>query len=286
MPDRQQQANLTSIASTSHRTYTPSLPSSPTTSWLSLATMPTDPTTNQSLPDSAIQRIIFITPTVHVYGIPPLNSNAGFSAGSWTAPPRPTAQQIFTARLRILETSVDERIKVDIVLEDSSSGELFAAAPYTSAAVVQQANDSSRFFAIRVVGEGGMKATLGLGFEDRAPALDFNIALGEARKVPGFDGAEQGQRSGGKMTVEEPKQDFSLKEGEKIHISVGPKGRWGVSPGVRGSEAGGKDDVAALFSIAPPPGSAKAVVLTQDTSANGKSAQELGFDDGEFGEFQ
>lgn len=246
--------------------------------------MPTDPSTGRSIPDNAIQRITFLTPTVHIYGIPPLNSNAGFSAASWTAPPRPTAQQIFTARIRIIETSIDGTIKTDIVLEDPNSGELFAAAPYTSVAVVQQANDSSRFFAIRVVGEGGMKATLGLGFEDRAPALDFNIALGEARKVLGLD---RGQKGGGaKKAVEETKQDFSLKEGEKIHISVGPKGRRGVSPNSEG--AGGRDDGAALFSIAPPPpsGTGKSAESTQSSSMDGKSAQELGFDDGEFGEFQ
>lgn len=241
--------------------------------------MPSDPSTGQALPDSAIQRVVFVTTDVHVYQIPPLNSNKGFSAGTWTAPPRPTAQQIFTARLRIIETSIESSITVTLVLEDANSGELFAAAPYTGTAVVQQANDSSRFFAVRVVGEGGMKATLGLGFEDRAPALDFNIALGEARKVLGLDGNQSGGR--GSAVVEEPKQDFGLKEGQKIHIQVGSKGR-------RASPAREqKDDGSALFSIAPPPGAAK----SQDgqpnsVSSDGKSAQELGFDDGEFGEFQ
>lgn len=252
--------------------------------------MPTDPSTGQALPDSAIQRVTLVASDVHIYGIPPINSNAGFSASSWTAPPRPTARQIFTARLRVIETSIDSTIKVDLVLEDPNSGELFAAAPYTSAAVVQQANDSSRFLAIRVVGEGGMKATLGMGFEDRAPALDFNIALGEARKVLGLDGSQGGQRGGSaKKAVEEPKQDFKLKEGEKIHISVGSKGRRGASPSA-GGEVGGRDDGAALFSIAPPPGAGgggvKATEPAKGEGAEGKSAQELGFDDGEFGEFQ
>lgn len=251
---------------------------------LSLApTMATDPSTGRPLPDNAIQRITFLTPTVHVYGIPPLNSNAGFSAASWTAPPRPTAQQIFTARLRIIETSIDSKLKIDIVLEDANSGELFAAAPYTSTAVVQQANDSSRFFAIRVVGEGGMKATLGLGFEDRAPALDFNIALGEARKVLSLDGTQGAQKgAAASKAMDEAKQDFSLKEGEKIHISVGSKGRRGASPGTSNSA---QDDGAALFSIAPPPGAAKAAEPPHTSEADGKSAKDLGFDDGEFGEF-
>ena len=250
--------------------------------------MPKDPTTNQDLPDSAIQRIVFLTSNVHVYGIPPLSSNAGFSAGAWTSPTQPTAQQIFTARLRIIETSIDGKIKADIVLEDGNNGELFAAAPYTSSAVVQQANDSSRFFAVRVVGEGGMKATLGIGFEDRSPALDFNIALAEMRKVLWEGGSSASSKGAGKGKAvdETSKQDFSLKEGEKIHIQVGGKGRRTAPT----ESSGGQNDSAALFSIAPPPPAGKPQSdfpsVAPSSAVTGKSAQELGFDDGEFGEFQ
>ncbi|KAF7196738.1 NECAP-like protein [Pseudocercospora fuligena] len=258
-----------------------------------------DPTTGHPLPDSAIQRILFITPTVHIYQIPPITSTSGFSASSWTNASRPTASQIFTSRLRILETSIDSKIKVDILLEDPSTGDLFAAAPYTSPAVIQQANDSSRFFAIRVVGERGMKATLGLGFEDRSPAFDFGIALGEARKVLGFDAnggvgssREREERLRKKMEGD-AKKDFSLKEGEKIHVNIGRRGQSKVEEMSAGQQ---QDNGAALFSIAPPPPPAAAAAGKVDAFAapkqpsvadtHGKTAQELGFDDGEFGEFQ
>ena len=223
-----------------------------------------------------IHRLLFTTPAIHIYAIPPLTSNKGFNAGPWTAPPKPTAQQIFTARMRVLETSTPsstsdrDTLTVTINLEDPSTGELFAASPYISEAVVQPALDSSRFFAIRVVGEGGMKATLGIGFEDRSDAFDFGIALSEARKVLGWEKAK-GKGAGEKSEVF---QDFSLKEGEKIHIQVGGKGR---KEGGFGASSG-KEDGQALFSIAPPPSSSNSV--------EGKTAQELGFDDGEFGEFQ
>jgi hypothetical protein len=252
----------------------------------------TDPATGRPLPDSAIQRVLFVSTGVHVYQIPPLTSTRGFTASQWTSPTQPTAQQIFTSRLRIIETSLASKIKADIVLEDANTGDLFAAAPYTSVAVVQQASDSSRFFAIRVQGEGGMKATLGIGFEDRSPAFDFGIALGDVRKVLGMDNAAKSSgpvRVGGASTAKleaQPIQDFSLKDGEKIHIQVGSKGRR-AAPTTNAVNGG---DDAALFSIAPPPppaagpdsGSTTLAKATQD----GKSAQELGFDDGEFGEFQ
>ena len=274
-----------------------------------------DPATGRPLPDSAIQRVLFICPRVHVYQIPPLTSNKGFSAGSWTAPPRPTAQMIFTARLRIIETSLATQIKTDIVLEDPKTGDLFAAAPYTSPAVVEQANDSSRFFAVRVVGEGGMKATLGMGFEERPDAFDFSITLSEARKLLGLDQkAAPGQALPQQMdrkTVEEPKKDFSLKAGESIHVEIGGRGRRQQQ-----SSSAAKDDGSALFSIqpppppasgddfvlpslAPPPSAAHVKAASKSPSParpppqsqfqqnqNQPSAQDLGFDDGEFGEFQ
>jgi adaptin ear-binding coat-associated protein 1/2 len=250
--------------------------------------MPTDPLTSRELPDSAIQRLLYITPTAHIYSIPPLASS--FSASSWTAPPRPTAQHIFTARIRILETSIDNTIRTDILLEDPSTGELFAGAPYTTPAVVQQANDSSRFFAIRVQGEGGMKATLGLGFEERGAALDFNIALSECRKVLGLEKAMEEQKGGRKKLEVEEKTDFSLKDGEKIHIQVGSKG--GRRQVANPSTNVGKDENAALFSIAPPPGPALKAqdsvpsIATPSAVDGKKNAQDFGFDDGEFGEFQ
>jgi hypothetical protein len=249
-----------------------------------------------------MQRLLFTTPSVHIYAIPPLTSTRGFNAGPWTAPPKPTAQQIFTARMRVFEISKPspspsatdpDSLSVTINLEDPASGELFAASPYSSPAVVQQALDSSRFFAVRVVGEGGMKATLGLGFEDRSDAFDFGIALSEARKVLGWEKAKVSDEA------KDVLRDFSLKEGEKIHIQVGGKGRREGGGGNVKGEAG-QDDGRALFSIAPPPAagtnssssssssssSGFSLPPPPATSTAGKSAQELGFDDGEFGEFQ
>jgi adaptin ear-binding coat-associated protein 1/2 len=153
-----------------------------------------------------------------------------------------------------------------------------------------------------------MKATLGMGFEDRSPAFDFVIALGEGRKALGWE-KSSASAAGGRN--EEGLKDFSLKEGEKIHIQVGSKGGRRQQPANMGGE---REESAALFSIAPPPSAGGAgwggagglepkmarsetipsrapapsysAPASGSNSASGKSAQELGFDDGEFGEFQ
>lgn len=184
----------------------------------------------------------------------------------------------------------NETIYTNILLEDASSGELFAGAPYTSSVIVEQCVDSSRFFAIRVVGEGGRKATLGIGFEERPDAFDFGIALQDAAKVLGFGKVQPGQRLGSGQRNEiaakqtEVKKDYSLKEGQEITIKMPSRvGR------VEESGAGGGDGT--LSFLPPPPSAADKRKDMNDAfggppTAKTPTAEELGFDDGEFGEFQ
>ncbi|KAJ4300532.1 hypothetical protein N0V88_003210 [Collariella sp. IMI 366227] len=103
-----------------------------------------DPATGQPLPADAIVRVL-----LHVYSIPrtTIATTAGYAASSWTTDPR---SHIFTARLRILETSfsspattttqpqqnqedveqeTQQQLKIDILLEDPATAALFAAAP-------------------------------------------------------------------------------------------------------------------------------------------------------------
>ncbi|MCJ1405589.1 hypothetical protein MMC11_008817 [Xylographa trunciseda] len=262
------------------------------------------------LPPDAIQRVLFISPSVHVYAIPPLTSTKGYLAASWTTP---SVHQFPPCRLRIVETALplptsqtspttttaSESLTTTLLLEDPSTGDLFAACPYTSPASIEPVLDSSRFFAVRVVGDGGRKAVLGIGFEERSEAFDFGVALQEVRKVLGMEGGAgkggaavgeppAGRRKGaGKENVaakteEGAKRDWSLKEGESIHVDVGRRGRERAEDGrgvgwIAPPSAGAGGGVGFL---SPPP-SAKEV-----REEKRREAQEMGFDDGEFGEFQ
>jgi hypothetical protein len=255
-----------------------------------------------------IQRVLYIAPRVHIYQIPPQSSNKGHTAAQWTSPP---SRQIFTARLRLVETSNtdDTNISASILLEDPSSGELFAAAPYTTAGVVVQAIDSSRFFAVRVVGDGGMKAVLGMGFEDRSEAFDFGVALQDLKRGLGWEDAateSRGTKQGSVVAAPaktEAKKDWSLKEGEMLKVDLGGLGKKKDvgekgSGGPETSSVATSKNAAGGFAFLPPPPSYSSDSRTErrrsrevppsafvDPDVDGQKPEDLGFDDGEFGEF-
>ncbi|KAB8760596.1 hypothetical protein FH972_026588 [Carpinus fangiana] len=240
-----------------------------------------DPSTNRPLPADAIQRVLHITSKVHIYGpLPPLMGK-GYNAAAWT-----TGSPIFSGRMRVLETAIPtppsgEKVSVAIILEDSSTGELFAAAPYTHPTSVLQALDSSRAFALRVVGEGGMKATLGMFFEERSEAFDFGVALQDAAKTLNFADTKGGpsRKSAMEQKKEAEKKDYSLKDGETITVNIGGRSaRKSVSS--EGSNTG------ATPFLPPPPSASEVKKQMEKDAAHQPTAEELGFDDGEFGEFQ
>ncbi|ORY63111.1 uncharacterized protein BCR38DRAFT_435902 [Pseudomassariella vexata] len=281
-----------------------------------------DPATGQALPADAIQRVLFVARSVHVYNIPPMVPGKGHVAASWTADGN--KRQIFTARLRVIETAIptpsgDEKMKTDLVLEDSSSGQLYAAAPYTVEAVVEQVSDSSRFFAVRVQDPEGRKASLGVGFEERSEAFDFSVALQEARKTLGWDqgGGQPGKKPAVKKKDSAEKRDYSLKEGETITVSLPgrsagrrrptadapantPLSAFSLPPPPSASSSRGSDFLppppapgpsskgsgSLPPSSAPPSTQNTRVQHSSNTQGPGQpSAEELGFDDGKFGEF-
>lgn len=179
---------------------------------------------------------------------------------------------------------------------------------------------------------------LGVGFEERGEALDFSIALQEARKVLGMAGPvvgkgekigkapmgsgrdlgrrERGGRMGGgvgvgvgaaddaKVGADEAryvKRDLSLKEGQMLNMHLpGTKrddeaGKSGIEPPSGGGLVSPAGSGFALLPPPPPPsgrGMRDERHLQRVDDGDGdvqdekKTLEEMGFDDGEFGEFQ
>ncbi|KAL3953839.1 hypothetical protein ACCO45_011795 [Purpureocillium lilacinum] len=263
-----------------------------------------DPATGRPLPSDAIQRVLFVANTVHVYNIPPLTSMRGHSATAWTADP---ARHIFTAHLRArprrtLKSTSSSKTPPRPPRRSSSPPR-----PTRTPSAVEPVVDSSRFFAITVRDDQGRKAVLGIGFEDRSDAFDLAVALQEARRGLGLDADAQkgGQRragvgpdAAGEGKDKEPVKDYSLKEGETITVNLGSKfGRrrpqqqeqqqaesaslqsFALAPPPSSSSSAQTGDAAAGgFALPPPP-------TAEDVKRRGESLRDLGFDDGQFGEF-
>lgn len=147
---------------------------------------------------------------VLIYQIPPASSSAGHKADDWK-------KCIWRGRLRIIGKGKDLTIK----MLDGSDGKLFAQCVVPEGAYenyVEKVIDSSRYFVLKIT-NGQRHAFIGLGFEDRNDAFDFNVTLNDFKStfvdkevVPPPDLG--------------PTKDLSLKEGQKITVNLkGLEGR-------------------------------------------------------------
>lgn len=142
---------------------------------------------------------------VFVYKIPPRQPQ-GHRAEDWK-------ECIWCGNLQL----INKAMKCEIRLLDSNTNKLFACCPvpdnYDEA--VERTVDSSRYFVLRVADGQGRHAFIGMGFESRNDAFDFNCTLSDnarRRQV-------EVQRST-ELLSDKPQKDYRLKEGEKIRVQL------------------------------------------------------------------
>ncbi|CAG8546729.1 957_t:CDS:2 [Diversispora eburnea] len=99
-----------------------------------------------------------------------------------------------------------------------SIGELFAQCLYDPETnSVEPVRDSSRYFVLRIE-DSGRHAFIGMGFQERSEAFDFQVTLQDHIK---HIKAEKEAAENAKVAESKPKKDYSLKEGETISINIG-----------------------------------------------------------------
>merc|ERR1740138_1220088 len=97
---------------------------------------------------------------------------------------------------------------------DANSGDLFAQCMIPNGdhtSYVERVVDSSRYFVLKIT-NGARHAFIGLGFEDRNDAFDFNCTLSDFKSTF-IDREKEAEQP---PNLETPSQDLSLKDGQKI----------------------------------------------------------------------
>lgn len=203
--------------------------------------------------EEAFEHTLLVVREVSVYKIPPRSTSGSYKCGEWLQ-----SDKIWTGRLRVV--SCKERC--EIRLEDSNTGELFAACyvyPGHRESSVETVADSSRYFVLKIEDGRGKHAFIGLGFTERNEAFDFNVALSDHEKyIRREQEKEKGEENeDGKIEIH-PAVNQRLKEGETIRINVKNKASAGTgmlsAAGLAGSVSSTGRQKA---SLAPPPGSGR-----------------------------
>jgi hypothetical protein len=167
--------------------------------------------------NESYESIGLVKPEVNVYVIPPRQSTTRkHRAADWKLD-----SPNFICRLKIISKGE----KCLIRLEDRNTGAHFATCPVESypSIAVENVEDSTRYFVVRVQNDNGQQAFLGIGFNDRSDSFDFNVALQDhfkylkqAKQIE----QEAKETASDPFKQQQPKLDLSFKEGQTIKINL------------------------------------------------------------------
>ncbi|GLT42310.1 hypothetical protein SLA2020_163160 [Shorea laevis] len=201
--------------------------------------------------EESLEHTLLVVREVSVYKIPPRSTSGGYKCGEWLQ-----SDKIWSGRLRVVSC----KDRCEIRLEDPNTSELFAACfvhPGQRENSVEPALDSSRYFVLKIEDGQGKHAFIGLGFNERNEAFDFNVALSDHEKyIRREHEKEKGETSNNESHIDiHPAVNHRLKEGETIRINVKPKPTSGTgmlsAAGLSGGPSGsGKPKT---LGLAPPP---------------------------------
>jgi len=155
-----------------------------------------------------LERCLLVKQEAFVYKIPPRQSARGYRAADWNL-----STPDWTGRMRVMEKNKKVRLK----LEDRGSNELFAACPIDQypGPAIEAVTDSSRYFVIKIVDEGGRSAFIGIGFSDRSDSFDLNVALQDHfKQVTKEDEISKEDLS------HKPDLDLAFKAGQTIKVNI------------------------------------------------------------------
>jgi len=168
----------------------------------------------KSLQDSeVIERVRCVIKDAHVFKLPPRPTSGGWRGADWR-------DEVWQGTVKVVERGQSTLV----LLVDRTSGGIFAVCPIKDGAV-DRCIDSSRYFVLRIENANGRHMFIGMAFNERNDAFDFNTSLEDARRE-----REAAKEAPVKLPVI-PSKDYSIKEGEKIRVNIKNMGSTGGDSG-------------------------------------------------------
>lgn len=149
-----------------------------------------------------IERVRVTIKNAHVFKLPPRQTvSVGWRGADWK-------EKVWQGTVKVVERGE----QTAVLLVDRTKGSIFAVCPVKEGAV-DRCVDSSRYFVLRIENANGRHMFIGVAFNERNDAFDFNTALEDSRREKEAELTPIQPYTG-------PTKDYSIKEGEKIHVAI------------------------------------------------------------------
>lgn len=183
----------------------------------------------ESLSDpNVVERVRTTIKNAHVFKLPTRQSGSiGWRGADWK-------DKVWHGTCKV----VDRGNVTAVILVDSQKGTIFAVCPIREGAV-ERCVDSSRYFVLRIENQNGRHMFIGVAFNERNDAFDFNTSLQDAQREREYEsnGGSAFAALEASMSVVASSKDYSLKEGVKITVKVPKKNRSMTNSGEGGTAA-------------------------------------------------
>lgn len=163
--------------------------------------------------DELIERVRLKITNAHVFKLPPNPSSGGWRGADWR-------DKVWQGTLKVVERAEETAV---LLVDSQEERNIFAVCPIRHNVDgknnigngVDRCIDSSRYFVLRIQNAQGRRMLIGLAFNERNDAFDFNTALEDSRREK--EGEKKAALS---MSSTAKGVDYKMKEGEKIHVSI------------------------------------------------------------------
>eukprot|EP00804_Cyclotella_cryptica_P020335 CCRYP_014062-RA/>CCRYP_014062-RA protein AED:0.35 eAED:0.35 QI:0/-1/0/1/-1/1/1/0/263 len=160
--------------------------------------------------DELIQRTRLKIPNAHVFKLPPKPHSGGWRGADWR-------DKVWQGTLKVVERGDETAV---LLVDAQEERNIFAVCPiahFSDSNGVDRCIDSSRYFVLRIQNAQGRHMFIGLAFNERNDAFDFNTALEDSRREKEV---ERQVAKGVGVTGVNRSVDYRMKEGEKIRVSI------------------------------------------------------------------